>query len=242
MPDRSKDRGLTKLVEGMHFRQPVFSYVSPAAGAGSLRQGARQPVPRFPAGWGRFQLLLCWNHWAHECATAGQPVLIPAVMLWLSAGYVVGRSRGGYLSWASNCPNRKLPWRSALSITNANSKWILFKLQVDWGPLSMAGAACLVSCVKQARPCRQGTMASLTLGYWNVCSLGPQTEAMPSSPRKITLINVELDRLRIHLASISETWWCSSANPGGVHQSKENITPYFGTVLRVVTSQSRESA
>ena len=89
MPDRSKDRGLTKVVAGRQVRQAVF-YASSAAGVGSLSPGARQTVPWLPAGWGRFQLLLCWNHLAHECATAGQPALIPAVMLWHSAGYDVG--------------------------------------------------------------------------------------------------------------------------------------------------------
>ena len=44
MPDRSKDRGLTKIVAGRQVRQPVF-YASSAAGVGSLSPSARQTVP-----------------------------------------------------------------------------------------------------------------------------------------------------------------------------------------------------
>ena len=49
MPDRSKDRGLTKVVTGRQVRQPVF-YASSAAGVGSLNPGARQTVLWLPAG------------------------------------------------------------------------------------------------------------------------------------------------------------------------------------------------
>jgi len=48
MPDRSKDRGLTKVVAGRRVRQPVF-YVSSVAGVGSLSPGARQTGPWLPA-------------------------------------------------------------------------------------------------------------------------------------------------------------------------------------------------
>ena len=64
----------------------------------------------------------------------------------------------------------------------------------------------------QARPGRQPVTASLAVGCWNVSSLGPQTEATPSSPRKTALIDLELDRLGIQLASLSETWWYSSGS------------------------------
>jgi len=40
MPDKSKHRGLTKVITGRQVRQPVSSYVSLAAGSGSLSQGA----------------------------------------------------------------------------------------------------------------------------------------------------------------------------------------------------------
>ena len=44
MPDKSKDRGLTKVVAGRQVRQPVF-YASSAAGVGgSLSPGARQTI------------------------------------------------------------------------------------------------------------------------------------------------------------------------------------------------------
>ena len=49
VPDRSKDRGLTKVVTGRQVRQPVF-YASSAAGVGSLNPGARQTVLWLPAG------------------------------------------------------------------------------------------------------------------------------------------------------------------------------------------------
>jgi len=50
MPDRSKDKGLTKVVAGRQVRQPVF-YASLAAGVGgSLSPGARQTGPWVPAG------------------------------------------------------------------------------------------------------------------------------------------------------------------------------------------------
>jgi len=48
MPDRSKDRGLTKVVAGRQIRQAVF-YASSAAGVGSLSPGPRQTVPWLPA-------------------------------------------------------------------------------------------------------------------------------------------------------------------------------------------------
>ena len=142
----------------------------------------------------------------HECATAGQPAPIPAVMLWHSAGYDVGRPRGGHLFWASIYPHHNLPRRSASSITNMNDKRNLFKLLADRGPRNMASAARLDSRVKQTRPGRQPATASLALGCWNVRSLGPQTEATLSSPRKTALIDLELDPLGIQLPSLSETW------------------------------------
>ena len=70
----------------------------------------------------------------------------------------------------------------------------------------MAAAAWLGSRVRHARPGRQPATASPALGCWNVRSLGPQIEAMPFSPRKTALIDMELDRLGIQLASLSETW------------------------------------
>jgi len=66
--------------------------------------------------------------------------------------------------------------------------------------------------VKQAQPGRQPATASLALGCWNVRSLGPQTEATQFSLRKTALIDLELDRLGIQLASLSETWWYSSGS------------------------------
>ena len=50
MPVISKDRGLIRVLAGRQVRQPVFSYVSSAAGAGSLSHGARKSVPWLPAG------------------------------------------------------------------------------------------------------------------------------------------------------------------------------------------------
>ena len=133
-------------------------------------------------------------------------------MLWHSAGYDVGRPRGGHLSWASICPHHNLPRRSASSITNMNKKRNLFQPLADRGPRNMVAAARLGSRVKQARPGHQPATASLALGCWNVRSLGPQTEATPSFPRKTALIDLELDRLGIQLASLSETWWYSSGS------------------------------
>ena len=66
----------------------------------------------------------------------------------------------------------------------------------------MAAAARLGSRVKQARPGRQPATASLALGCWNVRSLGPQTAATPSSPRKTASIGLEP---------------VSLAKPGGIH-------------------------
>ena len=74
----------------------------------------------------------------------------------------------------SICPHLNLPRRSASSITNMNSKRNLLKPLADWEPLNVAAAARLGSHVKQARSGRQPTTASLTLGCWNVRSLGPQ--------------------------------------------------------------------
>jgi len=133
-------------------------------------------------------------------------------MLWNSAGYDVGRPREGNLSWASICLHRNLPRRSASSITNMNKRRNLFKPLADRGPLNVAAAARLGSSVKQARPGRQPATTSLELGCWNVRSLGPLTEATPSSPRKTALIDREVDRLGIQLASLSETWWYSSGS------------------------------
>jgi len=93
-----------------------------------------------------------------------------------------------------------------------NNKRNLFKPLADRGPRSMATAARLGLRVKQVRPGRQPATASLALGCWNVRSLGPQTEATISSPRKTALIDLELDRLGIQLASLSETWWYSSGS------------------------------
>jgi len=141
-------------------------------------------------------------------------------MLWHSAGYDVGRPRGWHLSWASICPHHNLPRRSASSITNMNNKRNLFKPLAERGPLNVAAAARLGSRVKKARPGRQPATASLILGCWNVRSLGPQTEPTPSSLRKTALINLELDRLGIQLASLSETWWYSSGSIREEHCTK----------------------
>ena len=111
------------------------------------------------------------------------------------------------MSWASICLHRNLPRRSASSITNMNKRRNLFKPLADRGPLNVAAAARLGSSVKQARPGRQPATTSLELGCWNVRSLGPLTEATPTSPRKTALIDLELDRLGIQLASLSKTWW-----------------------------------
>ena len=97
-------------------------------------------------------------------------------------------------------------------MTNMNNKRSLFKPLADRGPFNVAVAARLGWRVKQARPGRQPATASLTLGCCNVRSLGPQTDATPSSPRKTALIDQELDRLGIQLASLSETWWHSSGS------------------------------
>ena len=83
-----------------------------------------------------------------------------------SAGYDVGRPRGGHLSWASICPHHNLSRRSASSITNMKNKRNLFK--------PLADAARLGSRVKQAQPGRQPATASLAFGCWNVRSLGPK--------------------------------------------------------------------
>jgi len=116
------------------------------------------------------------------------------------------------LTLASICPRRNLPRRSASSITNMNNKRNLFKPLADRGQRNMAAAARLGSRVKQARRGRQLATASLALGCWNVRSLGPQTEATPSSPRTTAFIDLELDCLGIQLASLSETWWYSSGS------------------------------
>ena len=73
----------------------------------------------------------------------------------------------------------------------------------------MAASSLFGSRVKQARPGRQPTTASLTLGCWNVRSIRPQTEATPSSRRKTAFINLELNHPGIQLAALSETWWFS---------------------------------
>jgi len=93
-----------------------------------------------------------------------------------------------------------------------NNKRNLFKPLADREPLNVAAATRLGSRVKQARPGRQPTTASITLDCWNVRSLGPQTETTASSLRKIALINLELGRLGIQLASLSKTWWYSSGS------------------------------
>ena len=125
-------------------------------------------------------------------------------MLWHSAGYDVGRPRGGHLSWVSIFPHHSLPGRLASSITNMNNKRNLFKALADWGPCNTAAAARLGSRVKQARTSCQPATASLALGCWSARFLEPQTEATPSSPQKTAVIDLELDRLGIQLASLSE--------------------------------------
>ena len=65
--------------------------------------------------------------------------------------------------------------------------------------------------------------------------LGSRVKQARPAPRKTTLIDLELDRLGIQLAALSETWWYSSGS------IEKNITPYFGTVSRTVKSPSRES-
>jgi len=85
--------------------------------------------------------------------------------------------------------------------------------------------------VKQAQPGRQPTTASLTLGCWNIRSLRQRPRHPPLGRQ---LYSLELDHLGIQLASV--------VKPGGVHldQSKKNIAPYFGMVLRMVKNSSRE--
>jgi len=88
-----------------------------------------------------------------------------------------------------------------------SSETTLFKPLADRGPLNVAAAARFGSRVKQDI---QPAAVSLTLGCWNVRSLGPQIETTPSSPRKSGIVGLELDRVRIKMGSLSETWWSSS--------------------------------